>query len=117
MNGLWPPAFCVKQLLLHLILEVPDCPLGNSAFEVCIHAAVTDVLAVAFTILNECIFGKVAIVSMVLLYLNAMVGNKFFECNLGLDCLIQQWSIMELHVLKVGEVVDKNGSGLVLFSC
>ena len=76
MNSLWPPAFCMKQLLSCLILEVPDCLHGNYILGVSIHAVVTDVLMVVRAIVSECVVGKAAVVGMMLLDLNAMAGKK-----------------------------------------
>ena len=56
MDGLRPLAFCMNQLLLCLVLEVPDGPLGDSILKMGVHAAVADVLVVSHAMVNECIF-------------------------------------------------------------
>ena len=87
-NGLGPPAFCMKQLLPCLILEVPDYPLGVFILEVCIHAAVTDVLVVVHAMINECIVSKLAVIGMILFDLNVMTWDKFFKGNVHLNRLV-----------------------------
>ena len=88
MDGLRPLAFCLQQLLLHLVLEVPHGPLGHSILKMGIYVSVADVLAVSFAMVNECVVCESAMVSTVLFDLNAMMGGKFFECNFCLKRLL-----------------------------
>ena len=60
MNDLRPPAFCMKELLLHLVLEVPNCPLGDFILKMGFYAAVADVLVVSFAVMNEHAVSKLA---------------------------------------------------------
>ena len=69
----------MKQLIPCLILEVPDCSLGNSILKVCIHPTVTDMLAVEIVMVNEHVVSKEVAVSVILFNLNAIAGGKVFE--------------------------------------
>ena len=70
VDGLWPLNFCMKQLLLCLVLEVPYGPLGNAILGMGVHAAVAGEFMVGFTMENEHVVGKPAIVCMILLNLD-----------------------------------------------
>ena len=77
----------MKQLLPHL-LEVPYGPLHNAILEMGVDATVADVLPVGFTMVNERIVRKPAIVCMILLDLDAMPFCKFFGTRLLLACFL-----------------------------
>ena len=67
VDGLWPSTFCMKQLLPCLVMEVPYGPLGDAILEMGVDATVADVLPVNFTMVNENVVCKSAIVCMILL--------------------------------------------------
>ena len=107
----------MKQLLPCMVLEVPCGPLSNAILKMGIDIAVADVLIVGFTMVNECVVSKLAIVCMVLLDIDAMMGCKFFERDFCMHFFFQQEGLLEMEIVQAREVVDKDGGGLVSFAC
>ncbi len=91
--------------------------LCNSILKVCIDAAVRDELLIYITVRDERIVSKMSIVTVVLLDVDRVSWCQFFKCFLGFNGISRRKSLLEIYIVKAGEVVDKYGSVLVPLLC
>jgi hypothetical protein len=98
MKGIWPkgnaerlrPALaCIKKLLPGALGQVLDGSLHYSMLKVGIDPAEGKLLIALLARHLEVVVGKSTIVTVVMLYPDAVLGSKLFECLLGFNCFQQ----------------------------
>ena len=81
-----PALACVKKLLPGALGQVLDGSLCYSILKVDIDPAEGELLIALLARHLEVIVGKLTIVTVVMLDLDAVLGSKSFKCLLGLNC-------------------------------
>jgi hypothetical protein len=98
MKGIWPKGnadrlrpvlACVKKLLPGALRQVLDGPHRYSILKVGIDPTESESLIALLACHLEVVVGKLTIVTVVMLDLNAVLGSKSFECLLGFNCFRQ----------------------------
>ena len=77
-----------KVVFDHSLREVPNGTLSNPILEVCIDAAKGELLLVLSTCFLESIVSKSAIVTVIMLDVDAVIGCKLLECLFCFYCFI-----------------------------
>ena len=82
-----PSVARVKELLPCALRQVPDCPFRNSILEVGIDPTEGKLLSSLLARQLERGVCESAVVAVIMLDGDAVLGGKTFECQLGLDSL------------------------------
>ena len=78
----------MEQLLSSAFSDVSDGSFCQSVLEVGIDPAIGELLLPLGTVVDEGVVGEAAIVGVIMLDVDKMVGGELFECEFGLDGFI-----------------------------
>ena len=78
----------MQKLFLSALGEVPNGTLSNPILEICSYASEGELLLVLSTFFLESIVSKSAIVTVIMLDVDAVIGCKLLECFFCFYCFI-----------------------------
>ena len=106
----------MKQHCSCCLCCVPDCSFCDAILEVGVDATVGNCLSLLTAVLLEGVVCESSVVSMILLDSDAMISRKTLEGFFSLNCFVGGECRHQMDVAQSGEMVHKNGGGLVSLS-
>ncbi len=113
MDCLWPAGARVEQLLLCAFREVPDGLLGDAILKVGIDPTENELLPCLVACLLEGVVMEAAIVAVIMEDLDSMFCSILLKGELGGECFIGLVVELEVGLMEVAEVVNKDSGVLV----
>ena len=103
----------MQQLLPALLFDRSNGSFSNTILEVGVDSTVGKSLFLSCAVVDECIVGETAIVCMIVIDADVVIGGELLECMFCLDGFVAAEVLHEMDIAEAREVVDEDGCCLV----